>query len=274
MNDPTSISPTAHYTGHIWVRNGLSHPELATGLGRAMYLALEPTMRLSRGLGGPSLEPYLLARHRAIDTLLGAAVERGGITQIVEVAAGMSPRGWRFARRYGADLLYVEADLPAMAQAKAGALARMEALGADHRVEAIDALRPGGEGSLSALLGRLDPGRSTAVVTEGLLNYLTPAAVRDLWQRMAEGLGRFPAGRYVSDLVPGSARSPLIDLATAALGVFVRGRVGAPFADAAETEAQLRRCGFASARLVPAQEILGARDAPGTTLAQVIDAQL
>jgi hypothetical protein len=27
---PDAVSPTAHYTGHVWVRNGLSHPELAT----------------------------------------------------------------------------------------------------------------------------------------------------------------------------------------------------------------------------------------------------
>jgi hypothetical protein len=51
-----AVSPTAHYTGHVWVRNGLSHPELATWEGRAMFNALEPAMVASRALGGPTLE--------------------------------------------------------------------------------------------------------------------------------------------------------------------------------------------------------------------------
>ena len=30
MSASESISPTAHYTGYVWARNGLSHPELET----------------------------------------------------------------------------------------------------------------------------------------------------------------------------------------------------------------------------------------------------
>ena len=96
-----SISPTAHYTGYVWARNGLSHPELTTTEGRLLFESLHPLMRVSGALGGPSLEAYLLARHRAIDALLERAIEEHGITQVVEVAAGLSPRGWRFAERYG-----------------------------------------------------------------------------------------------------------------------------------------------------------------------------
>jgi hypothetical protein len=32
-----AISPTAHYTSHVWVRNGLSHPELDTWEGRVLF---------------------------------------------------------------------------------------------------------------------------------------------------------------------------------------------------------------------------------------------
>ena len=62
-----TISPTAHYTGHVWARNGLSHPGLDTTEGRVMFGALQPAMAFSRTVGGPSLEAYLLARHAAID---------------------------------------------------------------------------------------------------------------------------------------------------------------------------------------------------------------
>jgi hypothetical protein len=49
------ISPTAHYTGYVWARNGLSHPELATLEGRVLFDALEPAMLVSRALGRASL---------------------------------------------------------------------------------------------------------------------------------------------------------------------------------------------------------------------------
>src|SRR4051794_28241533 len=115
---PDAISPTAHYTGHVWVRNGLSHPELATVEGRAFYAALTPLMMFSRASGGPTLEGGLVARHRVIDELLARAIDDGSVGQVVEVAAGMSPRGWRFSRRYEDAITYVEADLQGMAERK------------------------------------------------------------------------------------------------------------------------------------------------------------
>src|SRR5918998_929645 len=59
-----AISPTAHYTGHVWGRNGLSPPELATVEGRLLFGVLAPAMTVSRALGGPTLDsgPRSLAR--------------------------------------------------------------------------------------------------------------------------------------------------------------------------------------------------------------------
>ena len=101
MSSGDNISPTAHYTGEVWQRAGLSHPWLGTREGRVMVDALHPLMVVSGKLGGPSLESYLLARHRAIDALLTDAVEHHSVGQVIEIAAGMSARGWRFANRYG-----------------------------------------------------------------------------------------------------------------------------------------------------------------------------
>src|SRR6201995_2351868 len=204
MTSGDNISPTAHYTGEVWQRAGLSHPWLGTREGRVMVEALHPLMVISGKLGGPSLESYLLARHRAIDALLTDAVEHHGVGQVIEIAAGMSARGWRFGNRYGDRLTYVEADLPAMAARKRRALGRIGSLSEAHRVAEIDALRDEGPGGLTELAAELAPGAGVAVITEGLLGYLPTDAVLALWRRIASTLETFPAGRYISDLHLGS----------------------------------------------------------------------
>ena len=81
-------------------------------------------------------------------------MERHGVSQVIEIAAGMSARGWRFANRYGDAITYVEADLPAMAERKRRALARIGSLSDGHRMAEIDARRDEGPRSL-ARAGRL-----------------------------------------------------------------------------------------------------------------------
>ena len=119
MGEPrTSISPTAYYTGAVWTRHGLSHPTLSTARGRLMYRSAQPAMAIAEALGATRLEDLLLTRHLLIDNLLDEAIERGEVSQVIEVAAGLSPRGWRFAERYGERLTYIETDLPGMAARK------------------------------------------------------------------------------------------------------------------------------------------------------------
>jgi O-methyltransferase involved in polyketide biosynthesis len=266
------IGPTAHYTGYVWARGGLSHPELATTEGRILFESLQPAMVASRALGGPTLEDYLLARHRAIDALLERAIERDGVGQVVEVAAGLSPRGWRFTQRFGERLVYVEADLPEMAERKRAALERIGSLGDRHRVREVDALRDDdGPGSLAAVIGELDPASGLAIVTEGLLGYLPPDAVQGMWRRFATGLGRFATGRYISDVHMGAAATPPVRVFRVLLSGFVRGRVYLHFHSPAEAVAALRDAGFGSAEVRRAVEIAGA-DRGGSGLAHILEA--
>jgi O-methyltransferase involved in polyketide biosynthesis len=267
VSSPDAISPTAHYTGHVWFRNGLSHPRLATLEGRLLFESLQPAMRISAALGGPSLEPYLLARHRAIDSLLEQAIEHHGVTQVIEVAAGLSPRGWRFHTRFGDGLTYIEADLPAMAARKRRALETIGSLGDRHRVRDLDALRDDGPVSLASLSDELDRGQGLAIITEGLLGYLPPDAVTGLWRRFAQTLDEFPAGRYISDLHLGSAQTAAIRGFRLALSAFVRGRVYLHFDSAGQAEGQLRAAGFATASVRPAQKIVAAAPENGRTVA-------
>lgn len=272
MSASDAISPTAHYTGYVWARNGLSHPELTTREGRFLFESLHPLMLAGRALGRPSLEPYLLARHRAIDALLERAIERHGITQVVELAAGLSPRGWRFAARYGEEIVYFEADLPAMAARKRRALQRMGSFGARHQVRDLDALRDSGPGSLTSLAAELDPSQGLAIITEGLLGYLSPRDVAALWRRFAQALTSFPTGRYISDLHLASAQTAEVRAFRVALAAFVRGRVYVHFNSAEEASAALRRAAFASATLRPADAITGDGDEEGARLAHILEA--
>jgi O-methyltransferase involved in polyketide biosynthesis len=270
-----AVSPTAHYTGETWVRNGLSHPELATWQGRALHRALSLPIAASRAFGGPTLEGLLLARHRIIDSLLEELID-GGVGQVLEVACGMSPRGWRFSRRYGDRLTYVEADLPAMAQRKREALARIGSLGDHHRVADLDVLREGGPGSLESLVDALDPAKGLVIVTEGLLTYLDDDTVDALWARLARVLAGFDQGVYLSDLRFARRERGLPERAfDVILGAFVRGKVHAYRGDEATAVAALRSAGFERARLHRGDEHPAAdeaREDPGAGAICVIEA--
>lgn len=272
MSSGDNISPTAHYTGEVWRRAGLSHPWLGTREGRLMVDALHPLMTVSGALGGPSLESYLLARHRAIDALLSDVVERRGVSQVIEIAAGMSARGWRFANRYGDSVTYVEADLPGMAARKQRALARIGSLSATHHVAEIDALQDDGPGSLAALASGLDPDSGVAVVTEGLLGYLSTDAMLTLWRNIAAVLQAFPAGYYLSDLHLGSVQTPVVRLFRRLLAGFVRGQVYLHFDGAADAEAALVQAGFAVASVRRAGAIIELPEREQRSTAHILEA--
>lgn len=268
--ETAAVSPTAHYTGETWVRNDLSHPQLATWQGRVLHGALALPNAASRALGGPTLEGLLLARHRIIDSILEELIA-GGVTQVVEVACGMSPRGWRFSERYGERLTYVEADLPAMAQRKREALARMGSLGEHHRVADLDVLRDGGAGSLEALVDELDPDGGLVIITEGLLSYFDDETVDALWVRLARALARFDKGVYLSDLRFARRDRGLPErVFDVVLGAFVRGKVHAYRGDANTAEAELRAAGFKRASLHRGDEHPAAAEVRGDPAAGVI----
>lgn len=245
------VSPTAHYTGHVWLRNGLSHSAFATWEGQLMFAALEPAMRARRLAGRPTLEEYLLARHGTLDEMLSNLIEHQGVTQVLELAAGLSPRGWRFTERYGDSLTYLETDLAPMASRKRAVLERIGQRPAGHRVAEVDALRDSGLGSLAAVIAELEPERGVAVVSEGLLAYLSPSAVASLWGRVASTLRTCAAGHYLFDLGVGSDMTDTTARAFRhALGAFVRGRVHEHFPDDDAAVDALHEAGFRDADLI------------------------
>jgi O-methyltransferase involved in polyketide biosynthesis len=140
-----------------------------------------------------------------------------------------------------------------------------------HTVESVDVF--GAE--LGRLFDSLDPAVGVAVVTEGLLNYLSTPQVELLWGRLGEELPRFPFGCYVSDihLDPGPRYA---DRAFAGvLGLVVLGRVHFHYDDEADAESALLRAGFTDARLHAPREYAGElpdMDAPGADRVRIVEA--
>lgn len=223
-NDTSRISISAHYTGYVWYRNGLSAPAFVTLPGRIANVALTPVNAFLRRVAGASIDTFLLQRHSVIDHLVSQLIEQEGVEQVVEIAAGLSPRGYRLRKRFP-HLTYVEADLPGMA-ARKGALLKALGCSDQHQVKACNILEESGEQSIAALLGALDPEKKTLIVTEGLVNYFDLPTIRSVWARMAEGLKQFPAGWYVTELYPDFADHPAyryVKFAQKLVGFFTRG---------------------------------------------------
>lgn len=272
------ISPTAHYTGHVWVRHGLANPDLDTKLGRAMHLAWRPFNALVKPfVGGATLEQYLVDRHLMLDILLTRAIEDYGVTQVLEVASGLSPRGTTFASRY-ADIVYVEADLAPMAARKRALLERT-GLGDEgaknHRVVTLDLLDVNSSQSLKAVVdAQLDPARSTVIIAEGLLSYFDRLTLMSIWPRLRETLDLFPSGLFLAnvELETEAGAWSLVRAFVTALGLATDAPAHLCFYDEAEARARLEDVGFDHVELFRPRDLR--RSSPGPTMVRALAAWL
>ncbi len=246
---PETISPTAHYTGYVWFAHGQSHEAFATQQGKVMYHALRAANLIAQVAGLPTLEGMLLARHRLIDLRLTELIESGRVAQVVEVAAGLSPRGWRFRTKYGDRIRYLEADLPDMIAHKRAILAT---LGGHGDTLEVDALADTGPATIDAICATLDPAVGTAIITEGLINYFDQPTMLGIWRRFAGALARFPSGFYLSDVILREGNAGLLAAGLSQMiAVFVRGKVFMHFDSAADAEKALAECGLSGVLLDP-----------------------
>ena len=271
------VSPTAFATGHLWYRHGLSHPGLLGPDSERMGRRFRWLMRLVKAVSGISIEAMMLARHRGIDAVLDQHIEAGRVTQVVEIAAGLSARGWRLSQRHAGRIDYVEADLPHMAQLKQRLLEQAGLLTPRHRVVALDALLDRGPRSLHELARSLDPARGVAIVTEGLMSYLDPATAQALWRRIAGTLRAFPTGVYLSDAYLRSDRHGLGGaLFRGIVQAFVRGRMHVHFEAPAHATRVLKAAGFAEVALHEPRAIAETRalaEVPGGNRVRILEAR-
>ncbi len=276
QNNAEKVSPTAYATGYFWYRHGMSHPALATPQGKRLDRAFGLMIKGTRALSGVSLEAMMLARHKGIDAVLSQAIDDGRIGQVIEIAAGLSPRGWSFTKRYGDTLTYIETDLPQMAALKRKLLEDAGLLSERHRVIELDALADSGPQSLAVIVKSLNPKLGTAIITEGLMNYLPQEAAYGLWQRIAKMLQQFPHGIYLSDAyLKRENYGAAMIVFGAILSVFVRGRMYAHLSSEHQAEQLLRSFGFDQVALRATADIPATRElssTPGADHVQVLEA--
>lgn len=189
------ISFTAHYTGYIWYLLGISHERLATSKGKQLATLLHPFETLAEKFVGHSVRSTLKLRHRLIDQRLEQLIAQHPNIQIIEIAAGLSPRGWRFRQKYSG-INYIEVDLPVMAATKSEALMPIEP---DAKVYGCDIFS---DQFQQILRQDLDPTRPIVVLSEGLINYFSKDLIGQLSQILSTAFKQFPQGYFISDLYP------------------------------------------------------------------------
>ena len=162
--DTSRISISAHYTGYIWYNNGLSHKQFVTPMGRAAYWALKPMNAFMQIMVGASIDTFLLQRHYVLDHLVEQAIA-DGYEQVVELAAGLSSRGY-LVKQAHPHVHYVEGDLPGMSVRKAELLDKL-GRPTGHVTQSCNILDESGSLSIEALLSSLDNTKKTLIITEG-----------------------------------------------------------------------------------------------------------
>ncbi|WP_137888536.1 class I SAM-dependent methyltransferase [Pseudomonas sp. 2FE] len=250
--DSAHISPSAHYTGYVWYRHQLAEPAFATSFGRWVHALLRPITWGARVGFGLDIENFLLQRHLLIDARLTAAIEQGGVRQVVEIACGLSPRGQRFCQRYP-ELRYLEADLPAMAARKRLLLHGQGWLSGRHRVQSVNILAEQGAQSLAALFAGLDHNEPVLVITEGLVNYFERPLIEAFWTRLAEQLKQFPQASYLTELYPDLREHPRyrqLRWGVGLVGRLTRGNYPLHYRNAEEIVAAFSGCGFRATQVL------------------------
>lgn len=196
------ISFTAHYTGYIWYQMGISHPALATKKGKTLAALVHPIESWAEKYVGGSMRTTLKQRHSMLDSHLKKLIEQHPDLQVLEIACGLSPRGWWFRQHYP-EISYRELDLPDMAATKQAALQQIES-----HSDAVLSLDLFTEAFASAF-EIFDPKRPLVVISEGLINYFEKPLLQQLIQAIAHYGQDFQTLHYLTDIYPEPTQNKL-----------------------------------------------------------------
>ncbi|ENX09410.1 class I SAM-dependent methyltransferase [Acinetobacter courvalinii] len=196
------ISFTAHYTGYIWYQMGISHPALATKKGKTLAALVHPIESWAEKYVGGSMRTTLKQRHSMLDSHLKKLVEQHPDLQVLEIACGLSPRGWWFRQHYP-EIIYRELDLPDMAATKQAALQQIESHSDD--VLSLDLFTE----AFASAFKIFDPKRPLVVISEGLINYFEKPLLQQLIQAIAYYGQDFQTLYYLTDIYPEPTQNKL-----------------------------------------------------------------
>jgi O-methyltransferase involved in polyketide biosynthesis len=260
--DTSRISISAHYTGYIWYKNGLSHQQFVTPMGRAAYWALKPMNVFMQAMIGASIDTFLIQRHLVLDHLVEQAIAEG-YEQIVELAAGLSSRG-HLIKQAHPGIHYVEGDLPGMSARKAGLLDQLGRQ-AGHITQPCNILDESGSHSIEALLAGLDRSKKTLIITEGLVNYFDLGTIRKVWSRMAIAMKGFPQARYITEVYPKLEQHPsykYVKVAQKVVGFFTQGEYPLHYDSNQEMQQGFLEDGFARVSVTAPEDYYDKLDMP------------
>ena len=207
-----AVSPTAKVVSYL--------RSCGTGLAFAQQLTCaEQALQLLQDLGitdaavRAKLAVLFACRYQCIN----AAISRRGVHQVLEIAAGITPRGLDWSRRRPGTV-FIESDLPALMRVKAKALRdailqdSVERRGVLHccGLNALDLA------SIQHALEYTDPRSELVIVTEGMLLYFDDAELQRFLSNMRAVLTAHPRAVWVVDMV---SRAELTDLCRCDAGV-------------------------------------------------------
>lgn len=196
------ISFTAHYTGYIWYQMGISHPALATAKGKTLAALVHPIESWAEKYVGGSMRTTLKQRHSILDSHLRELIEQHPNLQVLEIACGLSPRGWWFRQHYP-NITYRELDLPDMAATKQAALQQIE--NNVDEVLSVDLFTD----AFAAAFEVFDPQRPLVIISEGLINYFEKPMLQQLIQAIANYGQSFKELHYLTDIYPEPTQNKL-----------------------------------------------------------------
>lgn len=196
------ISFTAHYTGYIWYQMGISHPVFATAKGKTLAALVHPIESWAEKYVGGSMRTTLKQRHTMLDQHLENLIQKHPDLQVLEIACGLSPRGWWF-RQHHPSIRYRELDLPDMAATKQAALQQIETDADD--VLSVDLFTE----AFASAFTVFDPHRPLVVISEGLINYFEKPLLQQLIQAIANYGRDFKQLHYLTDLYPEPTQNKL-----------------------------------------------------------------
>jgi O-methyltransferase involved in polyketide biosynthesis len=247
------LSPTAYFTAGAWASEGFPNADLFdTTLGRALYGSSHWLLE-RLGARAPSLpwhEQFLLIRHYAFETRL-LAMEP---TYVLEVGAGLSPRGITFARAWP-QATYVEVDLPHMVRRKRRLLKNRGAP-SNYLLAEGDITDPRLLDGLPALPARDD---TVAILTEGVLDYLPMADKRRAMSTFVGLLRTVSDGCHLFDSYT-QERLSKYPVSAGAILWFMSAVNGSPFRDqlfanAQHAEAFSVEAGYTEARALDVERL-------------------
>ena len=253
IKDQSPVSLTGHFTGYVWCNNHLSPASFSSILGKAMYYGTRPVDWLSNLTIGLKLETMLLQRHCLIDELVNQAIDEG-VTQIIEIASGLSARGMRVLQGHpNGEIQYIEADLPDMVIWENKRLKKEGFSDERHQLTECNILRSEGELSIEHLLSTLDKTKKTLIISEGLVNYFTLDVIETFWTRLAYALSSFEEGQYLFEIWPKASDhpfAPIIFSAQKVIEFITRQEVPLHYTSDQQIKAGLEGCGFSQANVL------------------------